>query len=103
MKIEIDTGKIVDNVVSEALEREIDGKTIEQWITEIAKYKWISVKDKLPEPLSQCLVYSPRRNNARKIETATYTKLGWITATYFPEVTHWMPLPELPEEDEEDG
>ena len=49
MKFEFDTDKIVDNVVSEALEREIDGKTIKQWMAEIAKHQWISVKDRLPE------------------------------------------------------
>ena len=60
--------------------------------------KWISVKDRLPEPPAQCLVYSNKSYRPRGMETATYTNLGWMTAAYFPEITHWMPLPEPPEE-----
>lgn len=58
---------------------------------------WISVKERMPEPLAQCLVYSDTRR-PRGMETATYTEFGWMTAAYFPEITHWMPLPEPPEE-----
>ena len=61
---------------------------------------WISVKDRLPEPPAQCLVFSDKARRPRGMETATYTNLGWMTAAYFPEITHWMPLPEPPEEDE---
>jgi len=60
---------------------------------------WISVKDRLPEPPAQCLVYSAKASRPRGMETATYTEWGWMTAAYFPEVTHWMPLPEPPEEE----
>lgn len=61
---------------------------------------WISVKDRMPEPPAQCLVYSDKARRPRGMETATYTNLGWMTAAYFPEITHWMPLPEMPEEEE---
>jgi hypothetical protein len=57
---------------------------------------WISVDERLPEPPAQCLVYSSEARRPRGMETATYTKLGWMTATYFPEITHWMLLPEPP-------
>ena len=62
---------------------------------------WISVKDRLPEPPAQCLVYSPKMSRPRGMETATYTELGWLTAAYFSGITHWMPLPEPPEEENE--
>lgn len=61
---------------------------------------WISVKDRMPEPPAQCLVYSDKARRPRGMETATYTNLGWMTAAYFPEITHWMPLPEPPKEGE---
>ena len=63
---------------------------------------WISVKERMPEPPAQCLVYSDKRR-PRGMETATYTEFGWMTAAYFPEITHWMPLPEPPEEVSGDG
>ena len=62
---------------------------------------WISVKERMPEPPAQCLVYSDKARRPRGMETATYTEFGWMTAAYFPEITHWMPLPEPPEEVQE--
>ena len=59
---------------------------------------WISVHERLPEPPAQCLVYSDKACRPRGMETATYTEFGWMTAAYFPEITHWMPLPESPKE-----
>ena len=59
---------------------------------------WISVQDRMPEPGTQCLVFTPFEARKRPIETATYTEFGWMTAAYFPGITHWMPLPEVPEE-----
>lgn len=64
---------------------------------------WISVKDKLPEPQAQCLVYSAYRGGPRRMETATYTEWGWMTAAYFPEITHWMLLPEVPKEENDEA
>ena len=64
--------------------------------------RWISVKEKLPKPPAQCLVYSDKAYRPSGMETATYTNLGWMTAMYFPEVTHWMPLPEPPKEESND-
>ena len=63
---------------------------------------WISVKDMLPEPPAQCLVYSGKEHILRRMETATYTEWGWMTPGYFQEITHWMPLPEPPKEVSED-
>lgn len=70
--------------------------------TNVLSNGWISVKDRLPEPPAQCLVYSAKASRPRGMETATYTGCGWMTAAYFPGITHWMLLPEVPEE-ENDG
>lgn len=67
-----------------------------------ASRNWISVKDRLPEPPAQCLVYSGKEHILRRMETATYTEWGWMTPGYFQEITHWMPLPEPPKEVSED-
>lgn len=68
----------------------------------LAADRWISVEDRLPEPPTQCLVYSSKACRPRGMETATYTEWGWMTAAYFPEITHWMPLPTPPEEVDND-
>lgn len=57
---------------------------------------WISVKDRLPENGGYYLVGS-QSNNSRWIDH--YSKAGGWSARDEGEATHWMPLPELPEED----
>lgn len=78
--------------------------------------KWISVKDRLPENEQEVLVIS-HGWGGRLLYIGTYkrieSKTSWLTGitskasdwslwgwSYLrePHVTHWMPLPELPEE-----
>ena len=73
----------------EALKKE-NGVTVQEWI---------SVKDRLPEPWKQVLIYS--RNDF--CESAVYIGVpGKWRVTWNHEmleadsVTHWMPLPHLP-------
>lgn len=104
MKFEIDTGNIIDNVVSEVLEKKIDGKTLRQWMIEIAKHQWISVNDRLPEKNGRYLcryeqeVYEEvcRCTGFGMFDSDIGEKGGWLVG----KVTHWMPLPEPPKEDE---
>lgn len=71
---------------------------------------WISVKDRLPEDsdiLVLVIVNGDPKNNIHLIgayEIASYSKDdGWIIEEYAewenPDVTHWMPIPEPPEEE----
>lgn len=73
--------------------------------------EWISVKERLPEPLKRVLV-AMGPNESFEIGTTTIMFLGrdggWYpTAEAVPmtesderiSVTHWMPMPEPPEED----
>ena len=71
---------------------------------------WISVKDRLPDYMGEVLVIvsgKPHENITLDgaYEIAEYDPVeGWILEMW-PEwcsgvVTHWMPLPEPPEEDE---
>lgn len=61
---------------------------------------WISVKDRLPEAEKEVLVLVIRKyygGDYKLITTAIYED-GKVS-TEDDEVTHWMPLPEIPEED----
>lgn len=69
--------------------------------------KWISVKDRLPTggDYTVLAVVNGKCNNmasCNAIEMASYSSDdGWILEAYPKlsdmQVTHWMPLPELPE------
>ena len=64
--------------------------------------EWISVKDRLPEDDATYLVYG--RNGYGIVFAVYYGDGEWLTwddltnITRF--VTHWMPLPPLPKEEE---
>ena len=77
-------GDIADHLIS-------NGVTVQEWV---------SVKDRLPEPWEQVLIYS--RHDF--CESAFYIGVpGKWRSTWNHEmldadsVTHWMPMPELPE------
>ena len=74
--------------------------------------KWISVEERLPEPY-QCVIVHARhtekwRNNAKPeeqwhvVEEDCWLGDGWEcnADTDIHEVTHWMPRPEPPKEEE---
>lgn len=75
------------------------------------KQGWISVKDMLPWAKGVYLVYAPSykggsstsQKNIRGVMFATWRNQTWsIEVGYYerPEcVTHWMPLPDPPKED----
>lgn len=64
--------------------------------------KWISVKDKLPEPFESVLVHIPKEKPLPTVYEGFITNYGrWYTAYYArsdDEITHWMPFPEPPKE-----
>lgn len=78
-------------------------------LDEMKRSGWISVKDRMPDDGEGVLaLVSGKYGNATfesAYELAEYSKKeGWILC-YFPEfadpdVSHWMPLPEPPKEDE---
>lgn len=65
--------------------------------SDVHGWRWIPVTERLPEPYTFVLAFSPCTNTER-VNTARYTgrgglKDGWITCMDHP-VTHWMPLQE---------
>ena len=62
--------------------------------------EWISVKDRLPEAGGYVVCIAKRNPFSRFMPmVARIEKNGWanpITEQYISEVTHWMPLPQLP-------
>lgn len=57
--------------------------------------KWISVKENVPEENVKVLVCTEHGS----VLTAHYSR-GWWHVAFGLKVTHWMPLPELPKEEE---
>ena len=70
---------------------------------EAAQPKWISVEERLPEEFHPVLVYMPNEAPLPTVHEGYRRRNGrWWAAWYARElegVTHWMPLPEPPEED----
>lgn len=80
-------------------------KKIVEWLTELQERreadKWISVKDRMPEPRVAVMVYCPEYKNQY---CAFYEDKHWQVFgaydTVWNEVTHWKPLSQDPEESE---
>lgn len=60
------------------------------------KEDWIKIKDKLPDKNQRVLVYRSKQYD-NKIEISFYSTLStrWMGDSFY-NVTHWMPLPEHP-------
>ncbi len=71
-------------------------------------FQWTKVEDALPVSDELLLVVIADEDGDRRIRLAYYspTRQRWFTmpalAAPCGEVTHWMPAPELPEEDEDE-
>ena len=62
--------------------------------------EWISVKDRLPDAGGYVVCIAKRNPFSRFMPmVARIEKNGWVnpmTEQYISEVTHWIPMPELP-------
>jgi hypothetical protein len=68
---------------------------------------WISVKDRMPDKNGQYLCWFGKNKIAKGAAIATYLEMwksfGLLESLEtYPNVTHWMPLPEPPKEDKDD-
>lgn len=60
---------------------------------------WISVKDRLPEPFHPVIVCRKSKKKEPCVESGSLDVNGWwrVYGTRTKSVTHWMPLPDPPE------
>ena len=59
---------------------------------------WISVEEKLPEESEDVLVFCRNDNTTWNTIAHRVRTLWWRSGVPIESVTHWMPLPEPPEE-----
>ena len=59
--------------------------------------KWISVEERLPEHEDRVLVACRTKKGAQSINLAYHSDGFWHGQGSMSGVTHWMPLPDLPE------
>lgn len=66
---------------------------------------WISVEDRLPDKNGQYLCWFGKNRMAKGAAIATYLEMrksfgSLESLETYPNVTHWMPIPEPPKEEE---
>lgn len=64
--------------------------------------EWISVEERLPDPFVTVLVHMPQEKPLPTVHAGYISKDGeWVGGMFKrdkDEVTHWMPLPEAPDD-----
>ena len=62
------------------------------------KQEWISVDERLPEPIKLVLCIWERQDDGWNYGFARYQRenVWYVSNEGMPNVTHWMPLPEAP-------
>lgn len=80
-----------DNVYCGHVEKFVNGA-----IAALEAQEWVSVDDRLPEAHGE---YLASRRCRPLGWVCTYASVGWIVNKDYP-ITHWMPLPTPPQEEE---
>ena len=81
---------------------DVDARALAQHLVDrgVTVPQWISVNDRLPEAGGYVVCIARRNPFSRFMPmVARIERNGWVnpvTEGYISEVTHWMPLPELP-------
>lgn len=89
---------------AQALEFAEEVEQIAEWLTELQERReadrWISVKERMPEPRVAVMVYCPQYKNQY---CAFYDGTHWrvFGTRNTDEVTYWKPLSQVPEESED--
>jgi len=72
-------------------------KRIEELEAELAKYRWIPVSERLPEAYEKVIALAKDCMNVDWVLPKELREVGKGAFARLYNVTHWMPLPELPE------
>ena len=95
---ELNLDKMAKNVAEKAIDDFVfQGKTIREWIDDIAKFVWIPVSVGLPEEGVMVLITWNGDIDLGKYEDCEWWWLAEAFCDYWKEageVTAWMPLPE---------
>ena len=78
-----------------ALLRREDVKALDAAIETLDRMTWISVKDRLPENDNHVLCCTETKKGMKNVIIGYYMNGAWRCGMN-SNVTHWMPLPELP-------
>lgn len=65
--------------------------------------RWIPVEEQLPETFKPVIVCRKGKDGSDRVEQGMLDVNGWwkVYGTRTKAVTHWMPLPEPPKQEEE--
>ena len=91
--------KLVDLLTGHSIDTQQDVKYVADHLISngVTVQEWISVEDELPEDQEEVLVCTRSKNGIRNIDKG-YMAIDRFIHRGRAEVTHWMPLPKLPEE-----
>ena len=66
---------------------------------------WVSVKDRLPEVGEKCLIRDKTDVTTARLTDKEHQIWQWEDSDFYGRggITHWMPIPPGPEEDEKHG
>ena len=94
---EAEFDEILKNIALRLAAYEDTGLTPE----EVQQMRWIPVEERLPEPTENPVLV----HDYSGVSVAWHSKtMGWVYKTGLPcvDVTHWMPLPQPPKEENKD-
>lgn len=100
-----DLGSIIKKYIEAAINEHVyEGKSITEWTAIGMKApRWISVKDRLPETDGEYIVYITSDDGEKCVTCDHWVKSSHERWFLFDDagavVTHWMPLPEPPKEE----
>ena len=107
-KLTNDAADAIEELLKENAELDNSGRVLMAAFARLKEKvpKWISVEERLPEPGQGVLVY----DDCEYMSVADYTHDKHfptvyefhVNGEYEPGVTHWMPLPEPPKEDDDE-
>ena len=90
---EVDVVDIADEIVTLVKDAQTEFAENESAHTR----QWISVRDRIPPDQEEVLVCTLAKNGVQNIDKG-YWSIDHFIHRGRSQVTHWMPLPELPEE-----